>query len=255
MHTFNRRSLVALSTVGAASVAIGAGSTTAQSDKVEKWVQNASFIRDLSGEGVASPAASPGASPAAGLNLDDLRGYILGPRDVPNTLKIFADYRCPHCRDFHKNIEPSLWEDFVMGGRLNLEIFDFTVIGVPDFESLGDDTIESVQAAEAAACAAEQDHYLVYREWLYEGDLVTDDGDFSDGNLIGAAEELGLDADLFSESLLNGVYEEGIIAMVAHGIEHGVQGTPTLMLNDGEPFFLPEGGYDQLKEDLEAQLQ
>lgn len=250
----NRRSLIALTSAGIAAGATGYRTGFAQDDS-ELQVQNASFIRDLTDGASATPASTPDVTPTAGLDLENLHGYILGDPDAPNTLQVYADYRCPHCRVFHTDIEPGLMEDFVSTGQMNIEIFDFTVIGVPDFDSLGDDTIESVQAAEAAACAAEQGEYLAFREWLYDGEPRTNDGDFSDDNLIGAADELGLDVDQFSASLVDGVYEEGIIAMVSHGIERGVQGTPTMILNDGEPFYVPEGGYDDLKKELESQLQ
>lgn len=251
----NRRSFIALTSAGVATAVVGTRIGFAQDDNsANRELQNASFVRGISDESVATPASTPDATPASALDLEDLRGYILGDPAAPNTLQLYADYRCPHCRAFHTDIEPGLLQDFVNTGRMNIEIFDFTVIGVPDFDSLGDDTIESVQAAEAAACAAEQGAYLEYREWLYDGELRTNDGDFSDENLIGAAEELGLDVAQFSSSLLNGVYEEGIIAMVSHGIERGVQGTPTMILNDGEPFYVPNGGYDQLRDNLESRL-
>lgn len=250
----NRRSLVALASTGIAVSATGTSIGFAQDAEGDLPLQNASFIRDLSASGGATPEASPAATPEIELDLDDLHGYILGDPDAPNTLRLYSDYRCPHCRVFHTDIEPGLIEDFVSPGRMNIEIFDFTVIGVPDFESLSDDSIESVQAAEATACAAEQDAYLAFREWLFEGESRTNDGDFSDDNLIAAAEELGLDVDQFAASLLDGVYENGVIAMVAHGLERGVRGTPTMILNDGEPFYVPGGGYDALKEQLEGEL-
>lgn len=248
----NRRKLVTGTSVGIVFAAAGTRIADAQVSETELKVQNASFILDPSTKPVATPDSA--GSPVVELDLEDLRGYILGDPNAPNTLKLFSDYRCPHCRVFHTDIEPGLLEDFVLPGRLNIEHFDFTVIGVPDFESLSDDTIESVQAAEATACAAEQGEYLAYREWLFEGEPRTNDGDFSDDNLIAAAEELGLDADRFAASLLNGVYEDGVIAMVTHGLEHGVRGTPTMILNGGEPFFVPSEGYEALKELLETEL-
>jgi len=251
----NRRSFVSLTTAGIAGVAGANHLAMAQSDNETLPVQNASFIRDLSLQSGATPAATPQASPAPGEVTEQLLGYILGDPDAANTLQVYADYRCPHCRVFHAEIEPSLIEDFVKPGRMNIEVIDFTVIGVPSFDALTDDSIESVQAAEAAACAAEQDMYLEYRAWLYDGPTSTQDGDFSDDNLIGAAESLGLDVDLFADALLTGVYEESIIAGVTLGIENGVQGTPTMILNGGDPFYVPNNGYEGLKELLEEGLQ
>lgn len=211
-------------------------------------LQNASFIFT---DDSATPAASPAASPEP----VTIKGYIFGDPDAPNTLQLWADYRCPHCRMFAAEIEPGLIEDFVEPGRMNIEFLDFTVIGVPSFDDLGDDSIESVQAAEAAACAAEQDQYLAYRDWLFSGPTSTNDGDFSDANLISAAETLGLNVDQFSAALESGKYEQAIIDSVWMGIEAGVQGTPTMILNGGEPFYVPENGYEGLKEILESELE
>lgn len=33
-----------------------------------------------------------------------------GPTDVENTVALFEDYACPHCRDFHLNVFPSIKE-------------------------------------------------------------------------------------------------------------------------------------------------
>ena len=243
-----RRQFVAASAATIAVTTLGTKSVFAELEETGLTLQNASFIES------AGAASTPAASPEASPETTELRGYIFGDPEAPNTLRIFGDYRCPHCRAFAKDTEPQLIEEFVKSGQLNLEFVDFTVIQVPSFEELGDDSIESVQAAEAAACAAEQDGYLAYRDWLFSGELVTEDGGFSNENLIAAAEELGLDADQFGEALESGKYEQAIIESVTLGLEIGVQGTPTFTLNDGEPFFAPEGGYEPFKSVIEPEL-
>ena len=243
----NRRSFIAAASTGVATAALGSHLASAQLAETELPLQNASFIGSAS---AATPVASPEASPQP----EELQGYILGDPDAPNTLQLYADYRCPHCRIFSQEIEPLLIEEDVQSGRMKLEFMDFTVIGVSSFEDLGDDLIESVQAAEAAACAAAQDAYLPYRDWLFEGPSRTSEGDFSDANLINAAEALGLDVDQFTTSLLDGVYEQGIIDTVWLGIERGVQGTPAMILNGGEAFYTPADGFDGLKNLLDSEL-
>jgi protein-disulfide isomerase len=248
----NRRQFVSIAAVSAAVGATGIHGSAAQLADTGLPLQNASFILD---SGAATPVASPDASPAVNAEPDELTGYILGDPQAANTLQLYADYRCPHCRVFAAEIEPQIIEDFVKPGKLNIEYLDFTVIGVPSFDDLVDDSIESVQAAEAAACAAEQDAYLVYRDWLFQGPSRTSEGDFSDTNLINAAKALGLNVEQFTASLRDGVYEQGIIDSVRAAIERGVQGTPTMILNDNEPFYVPENGYEGLKELLESGLQ
>src|SRR5690606_22268357 len=68
-------------------------------------VQNATTVQ----EPASTPVASPEASPVADV---ELRGYIVGDPDAPVTLQIYADYQCPHCRNFYNTIEPQLVADY-----------------------------------------------------------------------------------------------------------------------------------------------
>lgn len=210
-------------------------------------VENASTVH---GEN-ATPAASPQASPVAG---ETLSGYLVGDPDAPVTLQVYADYQCPHCRNFAATIEPQLIADYVVTGKVRIEYLDYTVVGVPSLNALTDDSLESVQAAEAAMCAAEQDAYLPYRTALFEGNVQPNAGAFSNDNLVAIADGLGLDTGRFTACLENGTYEDAVIAFVYQAIDRGVQGTPAFSVNGGEPFFLSQSGYDGLKEILDAAL-
>lgn len=211
-------------------------------------IENASTVQQHTG----TPEASPAASPATAA---ELTGYLVGNPDAPVTLQIYADYQCPHCRNFASNIEPQLIEDYVATGDVRIEFLDFTVVGVPGIDALPDDSLESVQAAEAAMCAAELDAYLDYRVALFEGEIQPNSGAFSNDNLIEMAGELDLDTDRFSDCLENGKYEDAVISFVYQGIDRGVQGTPYFSINGGEPFGLPSSGYEGLQEILDAALE
>jgi protein-disulfide isomerase len=243
-----RRRFAALSLAAPAAFAVARGSVSAQEDHfADLEIENASPVGQMD----ATPAASPQASPAA---TEELRGFLVGDPDAPVTLQIYADYQCPHCRTFANQIEPQLIEDYVAPGDVRIEFLDFTVVGVPGLDALSDDSRESVQAAEAAMCAAEQDAYLSYRSALFSGEMRPNSGAFSDENLIAMADELGLDTERFTECLETGVYEDAVISFVYLAIERGVQGTPSLSINGGEPFFVPETGYDGIRVLLDAEL-
>lgn len=231
--------------VATAAVPLGA---TAQDDALAGLeMKNASTVQTAD----ATPAASPQASPAA---TAELTGYLVGDPAAPVTLQIYADYQCPHCRNFAQTIEPQLIEDYVATGKVRIEYLDYTVVGVPSLEALPDDSLESVQAAEAAMCAAEQDAYLPYRTALFTGDVQPNSGAFSNENLIAMATDLRLDEERFTGCLENGVYEDAVIAFVHQAIDRGVEGTPAFSINGGEPFFLSQSGYDGLRQLLDAVL-
>lgn len=244
----NRRAFLSASILGTAGILGGARVISAQTSAGDLPFQNASFIRtDFN----ATPVPVIG-TPTYSVESVEMRGYLFG--EAEHTLTLFADYRCPHCRYFHHEVEPSLLADYVETGKLQLELIDMTVVGVPSFTALTDDSLESVQAAEAAAAAAEQGKFLEYREWLYAGPDTLSIGDFVDENLIKGADEVGLDVEQFTATLANGVYEQDIVASVMLGLQLGVPGTPTMTLDRTNPFQIADGDYDGLKAILDEFL-
>jgi len=178
--------------------------------------------------------ATPGAELAEGTAtpvIQEAHGAYWGDPEAPVTVQLYADYQCPHCRNFHNTIEPTLIENFIRPGHIRLELIDFPVIGIKSLDELADDSKESVQAAEATMCAGEQDAFMDFRETLYEGSLAPNSGALSDENLIAVANDLGLDGDGFSSCLASGRYEQAVIDGSMAGREMGVKGTPTLMVN------------------------
>lgn len=203
----------------------------------------------------ASGSSGGTPAPASTPTVDGVgMGAMLGDPDAPVTLQIYADYQCPHCRVFHHEIEPRIVDDYVRGGKVRLEFIDFPVIGLDALDELSDDSKESVQAAEAAMCAAEQESYMPYREALYAGDLEPNSGALSDVNLVTVARELELDTGAFTECLSTGRYEEGIIAGSLAAFEMGVQGTPTMAI-DGEILPLTRDGYDGVRTALDDAIE
>lgn len=211
-------------------------------------VQNASGVQAPS---TATPDASPVASPAVET---PVTGYIIGDPDAPITLTMYLDYQCPHCRAYHTEIEPQLVEDFVRTGLVKLEIVDFPVIGLKMRDDYTDDTKESMQAAEAAMCAAEQDAFIPYRETLYSGELTPNSGTLNDDYLKSVAADLGLDQSAFDTCLDSGRYEERILAGFLDGVAANAEGTPSFRINGGDAFFLDNTGYDGLKMKLQDAL-
>lgn len=188
--------------------------------------------------GEATPAAS-----------EEHTGTIIGDPDAPVTMVIYADYQCPHCRDFHADIEPRIINDFVRTGMVKLELVDFPVIGMESVDDVFDDSKESVQAAEAASCAAEQDAFMPYREALYAGTLQPNSGALSNDTLMSLANELGLDSEAFGACLESGRYEEFIHTGLSEGLDKGISSTPSFIIN-GEVTMLTNGGYEPLADQL-----
>ena len=93
---------------------------------------------------------------------------------------------------------------------------------------------ESVWAAQASECAADQGKFWEYHDLLFERWNGENQGAFVKENLIGFAKELNLDMAKFEPCLKNDETLPRVNADTEEGRQAGVTGTPTFFIN-GKP--------------------
>src|SRR3989344_8918289 len=140
------------------------------------------------------------ASVATTLSGNDLTDddVVLGNLDAPVTLVEFGDYQCPFCGRFFAQAEPKIREEYIRTGKVKMIYRDFAFLGP-----------ESVAAAMASQCAAEQKKFWEYHDGLYTAEVV--DGKEHNGNLSetffkSLATSLGLDRVRFDSCLSSDKY-------------------------------------------------
>jgi len=101
-------------------------------------------------------------------------------------------------------------------------------LGYVHFAFLGP---ESQWAGEASECAADQNAFWEYHDFLFDSQNGENQGAFNKDNLKGFAVQLGLDAQAFNECLDSGKYAELVQQETAWAQSLGVQSTPTFVLN------------------------
>jgi protein-disulfide isomerase len=142
------------------------------------------------------------------------RDNILGPRDAPVTLVEYGDYECPHCGRAHYVLKDLMAE---LGDVVQLVFRDFPLTQIhPHAE----------RAAEAAHAAGAQRKFWEMHDTLYENQDALEDED-----LIGYAQQLGLDLERFQLDLINGVHSERVRQDFLSGVRSGVNATPTFFIN------------------------
>ena len=104
-------------------------------------------------------------------------------------------------------------------------------IGYWHFAFLGQ---ESQWAGEASECAAEQDAFWEYHDYLFDNHGGENRGAFSKENLKRFADELGLDTEAFNECLDSGRHTQIVQSETASGQQIGIQSTPSFLVN-GQP--------------------
>jgi protein-disulfide isomerase len=168
-------------------------------------------------------------------------GFFIGAADAPVTIIEWADYQCPFCGDFAREIKPQLIQDYVNTGLVRFEF--------RDFQFLGD---ESTDAAEAARCASDQGKFWEYHDTLFANQDGENEGAFSTERLTEMAEGLGLDTTVFDNCLARNTHEAAVQSSTDQAADEGVNQTPTLSINGEKLVGL--GSYDELRDRIEAAL-
>ncbi|MBG7610120.1 MAG: thioredoxin domain-containing protein [Anaerolineae bacterium] len=114
-------------------------------------------------------------------------------------------------------------EQYIQNGLVRIGYWHFAFLGN-----------ESLRAAEASECAAEQDAFCQYHDILYESQSGENRVVFSTENLKLFAAQLGLDTLAFNECLDSGKYSDQVLADTQAAQQIGVQNTPSFLIN-GQP--------------------
>ncbi len=144
----------------------------------------------------------------------------MGDPNAPVTVYEYADYQCPACAYFVKQYKPRIEEDYVKTGKVRLVFKNFAFLGQ-----------ESVWAAEAAYCAAEQGGFWAYHDKLFANQRGENRGAFGKPNLVRFARELGLKVEDFQLCLDSERYRQKVLDEKREGEAQGVSSTPSFIVN------------------------
>ena len=183
-------------------------------------------------------------------------GQTLGNPDAPVTVEVWSDYQCPFCKNFSDNVLPQLVNDYVAPGQVRVVYQDFAFLDrAIELNAAGTPTVrddgESVLAAEAALCAADQGRFWEYHAALFANQEGENVGSFTNARLKEIAELVPLDQAQFASCLDSGTYRADVLAMYQEAIAAGVDSTPTVLVNGQEA---NAGTYAQLQEAIDAAL-
>ena len=152
-------------------------------------------------------------------------GTALGDVNAPVVIKEFADFQCPVCKVFNETIQPTIINDYIKTGKVRYEFHFFNVI---DMNTGG---TESLHAAMASLCAANQQDFWDYHEILYANQQGEASGAFSDSRLKAFAVSLGLDSTKFNSCLDKQETKGAVTADEALAKTLNISGTPTVFVN------------------------
>lgn len=150
---------------------------------------------------------------------------VKGSPDAPVTIIEYSEFQCPYCALFVKETLPLIQENYIATGKVRLIFRNFPVHE------------QAVVAAGAAICAQEGDKFWEMHDTLFaQQEEWSGNPDFM-ALLKGYTQDIGLDSEQFTSCLIP---EEGkdpewfgkVKKDFEAGVEAGVQGTPSFLIND-----------------------
>ena len=117
-------------------------------------------------------------------------------------------------------MKPALFKQYVDTGQVKFVYKHLAILGQ-----------ESIWAAEAAECAADQDRFWAYHDLIFSRQAGENQGAFSKDKLLALAQELKLDMARFEPCLKNDETLTRVKDDTQEGQQAGVRGTPTFFVN------------------------
>ena len=188
-----------------------------QRRSLRRWVFPATFA--IAGAALAAVVFlnATGNTPAPAVGPSSRRS--LGEPSAAVVVREYADYQCPSCGAFARNVEPQLRQAYIDTGRIRFEFYDFAWIGP-----------ESRDAANAARCAGAQDSFWPYHDLLYRNQAGENAGAFTRDRLKAFGRELGLDPATFDRCVDGETFASAVQADLADARNQGFTGTPTFLI-------------------------
>jgi len=144
-----------------------------------------------------------------------------GVEDAPVTVTVYEDFACPHCAAFDAEVFSRLASEYVEQGVVRYRHRDFP-IPVDDPESY-----RAANAARAVQDAAGDESFFEYAHRLFANQRS-----LGPDRYASLADEVGVESDTVRQAATDRVFEKTVSDDRETGIEAGVQGTPTVFVDD-----------------------
>lgn len=148
---------------------------------------------------------------------------VLGDKNAKVSIIEYADFQCPFCGRHHAQVAPGIVDEYVKTGKASYVFKHLAFLGS-----------ESVYAAVASECAADQGKFWEFHDYLFEHQKGENEGAFTKDNLIGFGKGLGLEMTQFEKCVRGDETIARVQTDSQEAQKFGVSSTPTFFVN-GKP--------------------
>lgn len=145
-------------------------------------------------------------------------GQSVGDPNAPVKVVEFSNFGCSHCRTFALEQEEQLVKDYVETGKV---YFTYNVFQFNEDETLN--------AAEAAYCAGEQNRFFEMQKILFENAAYA--GAYAENSISSYAKQLGLNTTEFNQCMESDEQLANVRADTEYARNLGITGTPMFDVN------------------------
>ena len=167
---------------------------------------------------ISNRASSNFAIPAAVSEADGY-GIVLNPTATP-TIDIWVDYQCPACRTFEV-LNGGYINEIIAQNKAKVVFHPLTFIGA-----------ESIIAANAAACAADENKFVDMNLALFQNQAGSENsGKWQGDVMLAIGESIGIKSDSFEQCVREGNYVKWTRNVTEASASKNVNSTPTIRIN------------------------
>ncbi len=167
---------------------------------------------------ISNRASSNFAIPAAVSEADGY-GIVLNPTVTP-TIDIWVDYQCPACRSFEV-LNGGYINEIIAQKKAKVVFHPLTFIGT-----------ESIIAANAAACAADENKFVDMNLALFQNQASSENsGKWQGDAMLALGDSIGIKSDSFKECVREGNYVKWTRNVTDASASKNVNSTPTIRIN------------------------
>ena len=151
----------------------------------------------------------------------------LGDPNAPVVIEEYSDFGCSHCADFALGTKKLIEQEYIESGQVYLVFHSVGgLLGSP----------ATLQAAEGAYCAGDQDAFWLFHDIIFANQVALFQNRTADisGTLVQFAEILELNPDQFETCLTERKYKELAAQDETSARQKGIDGTPTFIINNVE---------------------
>ncbi|CAB4330730.1 MAG: thioredoxin domain-containing protein [Actinobacteria bacterium] len=137
-------------------------------------------------------------------------------------IDIYEDFQCPVCGQFEA-AQGDYLESLIAEKKATVVYHTLSFLGP-----------ESIAAANAAACAADEGKFLDFHKLLYVNQPKENSGAWSNANLAEFGKSVGITSDKFATCVNKGKFADWVGNVATEGAKKNVNSTPTVFINGKE---------------------